>query len=145
LGAPIGSILLGERHIIEKARKFRKILGGGWRQAGILAAAALYAVEHHMKRLEEDHKLAQYLGNQLKRLGCRLCRPVQTNMVFVDFEPIGLKITTLAKELEARYQVKIFDDSGYQLRLVIHMQTPKEAVDRLLRAIELFKSSFISQ
>jgi threonine aldolase len=136
LGAPIGSILLGSREVIDNARHFRKVLGGGWRQAGILAAAALFAMEHHIDRLKEDHLLAKYLAHQLLSLGCHIYRPVQTNMVFVDFSAVGLQVPQLGNELE-KCGIRIFNDPGYKTRLVVHLQTPREAVDCLIENIRV--------
>ncbi len=84
LGAPVGSVLCGSRGFIARARRFRKLLGGGMRQAGVLAAAALYALEHHRDRLTEDHENARRLAEGLGTLGP--FRPVapQTNIVVVE-------------------------------------------------------------
>ena len=143
LGAPIGSILLGSREIIDNARHFRKILGGGWRQAGMIAAAALFAMEHHIDRLEEDHLLAKYLAHQLMSLGCHVYRPVHTNMVFVDFSAVGLQVPQLTNELE-KYGIRIFNDSGYKTRLAIHLQISREAVDRLVDCIRIIIENILS-
>jgi threonine aldolase len=83
LGAPVGSLLLGSRELVRRARRFRKQLGGSLRQAGILAAAGLYALEHHVKRLADDHAHARRLAAGLAELpGVRVARPPETNMVF---------------------------------------------------------------
>ncbi len=87
LGAPVGSVLAGSRAFIQKARRLRKRLGGGMRQAGILAAGALYALQHHVARLPEDHHHARLLAEGLSALpgvGVDLAR-VETNMVYADF------------------------------------------------------------
>ena len=83
LGAPAGSVLLGSRALIDAARRWRKALGGGMRQAGVLAAAGLYALEHHVSRLAEDHENAEYFAAGLRKLGLAV-EPPQTNIVFVD-------------------------------------------------------------
>jgi threonine aldolase len=82
LGAPVGSLLAGDAASIERAHRFRKMLGGGMRQAGILAAAGLHALEHHVERLTEDHANARRLAGGLARLGLRVDPPPETNMVF---------------------------------------------------------------
>jgi threonine aldolase len=86
LGAPVGSVLAGPRDVIAEARRLRRRLGGGMRQAGILAAAGLYALEHHRTRLTEDHANAQLLAERIAQLpGATLLHPVETNLVFVAF------------------------------------------------------------
>lgn len=83
LGAPVGSVLCGSAALIGKARRLRKMVGGGMRQAGVLAAAGLYALQHQVERLAEDHAKAAHLGEALAGLGYSV-EPVQTNMVYVQ-------------------------------------------------------------
>src|SRR6202163_2578396 len=83
LGAPAGSVLLGSRDFIAQARRWRKALGGGMRQAGVLAAAGIYALAHHVQRLAEDHANAQYLAAGLQDAGLKVSTP-QTNVVYVE-------------------------------------------------------------
>jgi threonine aldolase len=86
LGAPAGSVLAGSKEIVAEARRLRRRLGGGMRQAGVLAAAGLYALEHHRTRLNEDHAAARVLAERLAQLpGASLLHPVETNLVFVAF------------------------------------------------------------
>lgn len=86
LGAPVGSVLAGPRDLIREAHRLRKRVGGGMRQAGIVAAAGLYALDHHVERLAEDHANAARLGALLAALpGARLQFPVETNLLFVSF------------------------------------------------------------
>jgi len=89
LGAPVGSVLSGGKGFIEKARRTRKMFGGGMRQAGILAAAGIYAIEHNIPRLAQDHTLARWLAEELNRLpGLRVdLRTVQSNIVVVNLDP----------------------------------------------------------
>lgn len=87
LGAPVGSLLAGERGFIDEARRWRKTLGGGMRQAGVLAAAGLYALDHHVARLADDHANAARLGSLLTGLPGVTVAPVQTNMVWLDLAP----------------------------------------------------------
>lgn len=99
LGAPVGSVLAGPRPLIQEGRRLRKRLGGGMRQAGIVAAAGLFALEHHVARLAEDHAHAARLGDLLSQLpGARLQFPVETNLLFVAFEGRS------AAELSARFR-----------------------------------------
>lgn len=84
LGAPAGSLLTGPRETIRRALAFRKMLGGGMRQAGILAAAGLYALEHHISDLTEDHRRAREFRESLERAGARIPLPSPTNMVYIE-------------------------------------------------------------
>lgn len=84
LGTPVGSVLCGSREFIARARRFRKLLGGGMRQAGVLAAAALYALDHHIDRLVRDHENARRLAEGLASIGPFRPVPPQTNIVVVD-------------------------------------------------------------
>jgi threonine aldolase len=86
LGAPVGSVLCGTAEEIRRARRVRKMLGGGMRQAGILAAAALHALEHHVERLAEDHARARRLAEGLEKLGLPVGPPPETNMVLFRVE-----------------------------------------------------------
>jgi len=87
LGAPAGSVLVGSRSLVREARRLRKRLGGGMRQAGVLAAGALHALEHHLPRLAEDHRHARLLAEGLTALPGVRVEPqrVETNMVYADF------------------------------------------------------------
>ena len=89
LGAPVGSALAGPRDLIREALRHRKVFGGGMRQAGVLAAAALYALDHHVQRLAEDHANAQTLAAGLRQIpGVRLDpATVDTNLVYFHLEP----------------------------------------------------------
>lgn len=86
LGAPVGSLLLGPAAFIEGARRWRKVLGGGMRQVGVLAAAGLWALEHHVERLAEDHANAELLAQGLRDVEGLTVLPVQTNMVWVELD-----------------------------------------------------------
>ncbi|MCF0039233.1 threonine aldolase family protein [Dyadobacter fanqingshengii] len=84
LGCPVGSLLLGTHNVITKARRFRKVMGGGWRQAGFLAAAGIYALDHHVERLKEDHARARAIGNMFEHLPeIEEIFPVDTNIVII--------------------------------------------------------------
>ena len=88
LAAPVGSLLLGDQRTIDKARRLRKMLGGGMRQAGVLAAAGLYALENNVDRLADDHANTRMLADRLQNLpGFNLLEEPQTNMVMLDIEP----------------------------------------------------------
>lgn len=133
VGAPIGSLLVGSRSLIERARHLRKLLGGGWRQAGPLAAAAHHCIEHVVPTMPETHRLARRLADGLQSLGLRLVLPCHTNMVFIDLAP--LHVSDLADAL-APHRILISPDPGTQTRLVLHYQIPDAAVDTLLEVTQ---------
>ncbi|TAL73551.1 MAG: low-specificity L-threonine aldolase, partial [Rhodanobacter sp.] len=91
LGAPVGSVLVGSAPLIAKARRWRKVLGGGWRQAGMLAAAGLYALDHHVARLADDHRRAAHLAGCLREIAGLNLLGQYTNMVFVEVPPERLQ------------------------------------------------------
>jgi threonine aldolase len=101
LGCPVGSLLCGSREFIEEARRVRKALGGGMRQAGILAAAGLYALEHHVERLAEDHENARILAQGLSEIPCLSVTPPETNIVLVEILR-GPTAAELAERLKRR-------------------------------------------
>jgi threonine aldolase len=97
LGAPVGSLLAGTEEAIHEARRARKAFGGGMRQAGVIAAASLYAFEHHQERLAEDHERARNLANRLREVGYKV-DPPQTNLVLVEVEDPEGFLQALARE-----------------------------------------------
>ncbi|MEH6586320.1 MAG: low-specificity L-threonine aldolase [Halioglobus sp.] len=132
LGAPAGSILVGSRELISQARRWRKMLGGGMRQAGIFAAACQYAIENNIPRLAEDHDNALHLANGLTSLPGIHCDPasVQTNMVFLTFED-ATNVSGLAEHL-ANAGIAVI--GGNVMRLVTHMDIDRAAVERTITA-----------
>ncbi|KAJ3090981.1 Threonine aldolase [Quaeritorhiza haematococci] len=136
LGAPVGSVLVGTHKLLKKARHMRKVFGGGWRQAGILAAAALYAIEHHWPRLADDHARAKKLAEGLKSMGFQLTHRVDTNMVWFDAAPLGEDLTmdVFEKELMA-HGIRVFSGNTTQGRLVLHHQISDEGVEAMLVAV----------
>lgn len=137
LGAPVGSVLVGSAALIAKATRWRKVAGGGWRQAGLLAAACSYALDHHVDRLAEDHAHAARLAEGLAGLPGVTVLGQHTNMVFVDV-PAG-RLRELDMHLRA---ASIRISIGYlpTLRLVTHLDVDGEGVARTLRAFEAFFS-----
>jgi threonine aldolase len=128
LGAPAGTVLLGSRDLIGDARRWRKALGGGMRQVGILAAAGLYALEHHVERLAEDHGNAAVLATGLKNLGLQVEMP-QTNIFYVDIPAPHVK--PLDAHLASRgVRVSI----GTHTRLVTHLNVSRAQIDTALQA-----------
>jgi threonine aldolase len=130
LGAPVGSALVGPREFIQRAHRWRKMLGGGMRQAGVLAGAALYALEHHIDRLADDHRLAQRLADGLQGIAELKVEPPQTNMVFVDVR--GDRAAGLMDHLKAR---GVLATGIYQLRFVTHLDVDAADIDRAIAAV----------
>ena len=130
LGAPVGSVLLGPREFIEQARRWRKVAGGGLRQSGMLAAAGLHALEHHVDRLREDHHRAARLADGLEDLGYPVER-TPTNMVFLDKSRLDTD-RLLQSLMDAGVHVDA--DEAEHLRLVTHLDIDDEAIDRVLGA-----------
>ncbi|MCP3941576.1 MAG: low-specificity L-threonine aldolase [Desulfobacteraceae bacterium] len=134
LGAPVGSVLCGPRNIIEKARRWRKVLGGGMRQAGFLAAAGLYALENHVTRLENDHNNAKALASGLSDLeNIKVdSAQVQTNILFMDIKDDICKLQAHLKKN------KIIIDRSSHLRLVTHLDIESSDIDRTIEAFKSF-------
>ncbi len=133
LGCPIGSVLVGDAELIQGARRLRKMLGGGMRQAGVIAASGIYALQHHVQRLAEDHAHAERLGEAIKGLKqIRLASPVETNMVMLD--PASVDISVLAAYLK---------DRGILLtgpRLVTHLDITSADIDSIIEALHAFEA-----
>ncbi|KAG0201401.1 Threonine aldolase [Mortierella sp. GBA30] len=133
IGAPIGSILVGSEVIIKKARHFRLLFGGGWRQAGILAEAALWGIKTNWPTMEDTHRRAKWLERVFLQIGCQITNPVDTNMVWVDTTDAGFTVDDLIVEL-AKENIKI-SGSGYAARVVLHYQITDEAVERFIEVL----------
>lgn len=133
LGAPVGSVLCGRTALIAKARRLRKMVGGGMRQAGVLAAAGLYALQHQVERLAEDHAKAARLGDALSELGYSV-EPVQTNMVYVQLGERAEQIKAFMAERG------IAVSAAPRLRLVTHLDVGAEGVERVIEAFAAFRS-----
>lgn len=132
LGAPVGSVLCGTREAIERARRLRKMLGGGMRQAGVLAAAALHALEHHVERLAEDHAKARRLAEGLVKLGLRVDPEPETNMVM--FEVPGDTLAFLRATRARRLLVNPTAPGRY--RAVTHLDVSAADVEEALGRLE---------
>ena len=133
LGTPAGTVLVGKREVIARARRVRKMLGGTMRQVGILAAAGVYALEHNVERLAEDHANAERLSRGLASLGLKVEGP-HTNMVFAHI-PVE-SVAGLRAHLEGNGVVALV---GPKLRLVTHLDVDAGAIDR---AVAVFASFF---
>jgi len=136
LSAPVGSLVCGSSEFIDKARKMRKMVGGGMRQAGHLAAAGLVALQELVERLEEDHKNAKLLANGIAGIdGIELDdTQVKTNILF--FKLTKLEGTKFISELE-KQQIKILMTGTGTFRAVIHREVSKEQVERVIETIRL--------
>jgi threonine aldolase len=127
LGTPAGSALCGSRDLIARAARWRKMAGGTMRQSGVLAAAALYALDHHVARLAEDHANARALAEGLQGLpGVTVAAP-QTNIVFVDLDPERAPGAT-----ERLRERGVLVTGLYKLRLVTHLDVTRADVDRAI-------------
>lgn len=139
LGAPVGSLLCGSAEFIDRARRWRKVAGGGMRQAGILAAAGLYALNYHVERLAEDHRNAELLAHKLQLLPQLQVRfeESQTNMVFVTIQ--AQDAAPLAAWLQKN---GIIISPGTILRMVLHLDVTSEDVEQVAKAfIDYFAAS----
>src|SRR5260221_7907881 len=132
LGTPAGTVLVGRKDLIARARRIRKMLGGTMRQVGILAAAGLYALEHNVERLAEDHANAEKLGRGLAALGLKV-DPVQSNMVFAAIPRES--VPGLAKHLESAGMKALVSP---HVRLVTHLDLDSAAIDRVVAAFAAF-------
>ncbi|ERI52566.1 threonine aldolase [Pseudomonas sp. EGD-AK9] len=133
LGAPVGSVLCGSTALIGKARRLRKMVGGGMRQGGVLAAAGLYALQHQVERLAADHANAARLGEALLELGYSV-EPVQTNMVYVQ---LGERASTVKAFMAER---GIAVSAAPRLRLVTHLDVNAEQIEQVIEAFAAFRS-----
>lgn len=130
LGAPVGSLLFGEKAFIEGARRWRKVLGGGMRQVGILAAAGLHALEHHVDRLADDHANAAHLAAELSDLDGVQVHPVQTNMVWLDLSP------KVAPGFVAKLAAQgVLVSGDVRVRIVTHLDVTREDVHHVAKVI----------
>ena len=129
LGAPVGSVVAGTREFIDAARHYRKIFGGGMRQAGILAAAGLYALDHNVERLTEDHQNARILADAVAALpGCAVDpASVQTNIVIADITGTGRTAAQVIEKLKER-GVLIGDAGSMRIRFVTHLDVSEAQV-----------------
>jgi threonine aldolase len=136
LGAPVGSALCGSKELIKKAHRIRKMAGGGMRQAGILAAAAIYALDHHIDRMADDHALATRLGAAFAQIPGATVDPVHSNIVFVDLAgPAKTKAAGLIDHLKQHH---ILATGLYRLRFVTHLDVDAAAIDRTIHVVQQY-------
>ncbi|MCB0571678.1 MAG: aminotransferase class I/II-fold pyridoxal phosphate-dependent enzyme [Phaeodactylibacter sp.] len=135
LGAPVGSVLIGDREFIRKARRVRKVMGGGMRQAGFLAAAGIYALDNQVARLKEDNERARRIGALLQTLPYVAdVRPVQTNILIFDVRPPYTADSFLQKL--AGYGIKATPFGPQTVRFVTHLDFTEAMTERVLQVLQ---------
>jgi threonine aldolase len=136
LGAPVGSMIVGSKDLIERCRVIRKMLGGGMRQVGVLAAAALVALEEGPNRLHADHENAKLLAQGLARIPRIKIQPekVQTNIVLYDVGETGLSSGQFLQQLSAR-KVLGGPVDGRRVRMVTHLDVDRRDIEHALKVI----------
>lgn len=133
LGAPVGSAVVGDQHTIARVVRFRKMFGGAMRQCGVLAAAALFALDHHYERLAEDHENAKRLAVGLAEIPGVTVDPsaVETNMVFLTVDPsLGSAAEICARLREVG--VLVLPNGPQSIRAVCHLDVPRSAIDQAI-------------
>ncbi|WP_114790737.1 GntG family PLP-dependent aldolase [Niabella yanshanensis] len=137
LGCPVGSLLLGDTHFIKKAKRVRKLFGGGMRQAGYMAAAGIYALENNIARLSEDHLHAKMIGDALKTQNyVETVMPVETNIVIFETKGVSAKnLVVLLKE----HSILAYAIAPTKVRLVLHLDITKEMATRMIEIINFLK------
>jgi len=136
LGCPVGSLVIGSKDFIKRVHRFRKMVGGGMRQAGFLAAAGIYALDHHIDRLEEDHRKAQKMAQGLANIKNVLIHPaeVETNILFFDVS----RAERTAQEVTAACKGKgllVHPTSNTRIRCVTHLDVSFADIDQALKVI----------
>ena len=135
LGAPVGSVLLGSRAKIDHARRVRKVFGGGMRQAGYLAAACIYALDHHVERLAEDHQHAQQMSEILmNHVNVQRVYPVDTNIVIAEMTP-GIQEASFLSALETEGILAVGFGKGL-VRFVTHLDFTSDHLDQFEQKIK---------
>ena len=135
LGAPVGSLLLGKKTAIRQARRIRKAFGGGMRQAGYLAAACIYALDHNINRLKDDHRRAKILGSTITKLNAaKKVYPIDTNIVIFETEPAVISAVDFAAKLEQE-NIKAIAFSDTQIRMVTHLDFTEKMLDKTVEVL----------
>ena len=137
LGCPVGSVLIGKSDFIKKARRVRKVLGGGMRQAGFLAAAGIYALQNHVDRLKEDHDHARQIADALRAKNfVKMILPVETNIIIFELDD-SITAPEFVMKLKEK-NVLGYAISPNRVRLVTHLDITEEMVKRTVDAIDAF-------
>lgn len=134
LGAPVGSILAGDAAVIRRARRHRKRLGGGMRQVGVLAAAALHALDHHVERLAEDHRRVRRLAEGLSGLPGIQPDPPDTNILMIRLTDPALDVEALGAAAES-HGVRILPFDPRRLRAIVHLDVDDAGLDRAIAGL----------
>ena len=135
LGAPVGSLLLGNTAFIKKARRVRKVFGGGMRQAGMLAAAGMYALQHNVVRLKTDHEHARRIADALsKKSFVKEILPVETNIIIAEIGNSWTPATFVEKMKEQG--VLLFAFSPTRIRIVLHLDITPSMVEEAIHIID---------
>ncbi len=140
LGAPVGSVLAGDKGVIERAWRFRKMMGGGMRQAGLLAAACIFALENHIERLEADHRQAKQLATGLDHPAIKVNHPVDTNIVIMDVAGKSASQgndEALLQHLND-HQIRAMGFGPGRVRLIPNLGTNAEQMDQVLDVLNSF-------
>jgi threonine aldolase len=134
LGAPVGSVFLADKETIKYARRVRKVFGGGMRQAGFLAAAGIFALDHHVDRLKVDHSNAQLLATELEKYNwVKSIMPIETNIiVFETIQP-----ATLIADKLAVFGIKALTTGLNTVRFVLHLDITSEQIDYTIKSLKL--------
>lgn len=141
LGAPLGSVLVGDTEFIRLAKRVRKRAGGGMRQVGVVAAMGLHALQHHVERIQDDHDRAKRLAKELQRFGFYIPREgaVDSNLVFFGLPEESLvNLDNFSEELQKQFGVKIYggySEGGRLFRAAMHLDVSNEDVDKAAEAI----------
>jgi threonine aldolase len=136
LGCPVGSVLVGDKEIMQKALRVRKVLGGGMRQAGFLAAAASYALDHHIPRLADDHKKAKEIGQVLQNLAfIKKVEPIETNIIIFEINEQQISAEDFLKKL-LDHHVYIIGMGQGKLRIVTHLDYTDAMHEEFLRILK---------
>lgn len=134
LGCPFGAVLAGPKPFIKECWRWKQRMGGSMRQAGIMAAAGLYALDHHIGRLAEDHANAKALAKGLAEVPGIAVEPVETNIVFLDISGTGIKARDFNQGL-ARHGVRLSIFSDTRMRALTHLDIPAQAIPKAVDAI----------
>ncbi len=136
LGCPVGSVLLGDKHFIEKALRVRKVLGGGMRQAGFLAAAGIYALDNHRERLAEDHQKAKEIGHGLQEKSfVKKIEPIATNIVIFEIDETHMTAELFVEKLKEQ-NIHIIGMGQGKLRMVTHLDYTAEMHEKHLEILK---------
>ncbi|WP_421809299.1 threonine aldolase family protein [Flagellimonas sp.] len=136
MGCPVGSVLVGDSETIAKALRVRKVLGGGMRQAGFLAAAGIYAMDNHIDRLADDHKKAAEIGEVLSKLSfIKKVEPIETNIIIFELDESQMSSPDFLKKLEEN-QISIIGMGQGKLRIVTHLDYTDAMHDHFLTILK---------